>query len=402
MFYVFDQGLIPAMQEVMPGVHHRFCAMHLWRNFTKQWKDKEMKNVVWECARARTIPEFNAKMDKLKAKNVQAWNYLNKWPKEAWTKAYFRDHPKIDNICNNACEAFNAKILKYRGKPILTLLEEVRCYIMRTVANNKMKLRGHQGMLPPLQQSRLEHQKEASNGWTPVWCGDGDGYEYQLQCWGETVGVHLSNGTCHCRFWQLTGMPCKHVVAACAHKNEPPENYCHAWLTMGAYRSTYEFYVHPTRSQQYWEPTDYVKPLPPNVPKRKAGRPKRKRRRDATEQQVAGGSRTRLRRTYPDITCTRCGLTGHNSRGCHRQGVSRMPRNWVPPPPEETENGEQTENGGQTENVDAQPGLQTEIDLSQSAPNEIDVSQPRHPAPEVNYSHNFTSSLYYNEIINSI
>ncbi|XP_057434510.1 leucine-rich repeat extensin-like protein 5 [Lotus japonicus] len=151
---------------------------------------------------------------------------------------------------------------------------------------------------------------------------------------------------------------------------------------MGAYRSTYEFYVHPTRSQQYWEPTDYVKPLPPKVPKRKDGRPKRKRRRDATEQQVAEGSRTRLRRTYPDITCTRCGLTGHNSRGCHRQGVSRMPRNWVPPPPEETENGEQTENGGKTENVDAQPGLQTEIDLSQSAPNEIDVSQPRHPVPE--------------------
>ena len=71
-------------------------------------------------------------MEGVKRKSEKSWAYLNKWPKEAWTKAYFSKTSKCYNICNNACEVFNAKIIKYKGKPILTLPEEIRCYIMRT------------------------------------------------------------------------------------------------------------------------------------------------------------------------------------------------------------------------------------------------------------------------------
>jgi hypothetical protein len=73
----------------MPGVPHRYCVMHLWRNFTKQWKEKELRGVVWECARATTPTQFNRIMERVKRINEKAWEYLNKWPKEAWTKAYF-------------------------------------------------------------------------------------------------------------------------------------------------------------------------------------------------------------------------------------------------------------------------------------------------------------------------
>nr|XP_025699715.1 uncharacterized protein LOC112801285 [Arachis hypogaea] len=36
--FISDQqkGLIPVMQQVMLGVHHRFCAMHIWNNFTQR------------------------------------------------------------------------------------------------------------------------------------------------------------------------------------------------------------------------------------------------------------------------------------------------------------------------------------------------------------------------------
>lgn len=351
----------------MPGVSHRYCVMHLWRNFAKQWKDKELKGAVWECARTTTVVEFNTKMNRLRAKNAQAWAYLNKWPKTAWTKSHFSETAKTDNICNNACESFNAKILKYRGKPIITMLEEIRCYVMRTIANNKMKLMGYQGFLPPVQKSRLEKEKEAAQKWTATWSGQESRFE--VTCWGQRVAVDLAAGTCTCRWWQLNGMPCFHACAAIGWKHERPENYVHAWLTMGAYRSTYEFAIQPTRSQQYWEPTPYEKPIPPNM-KKKAGRPKKNRRRDGTEEQVAGRARRdatesqlagRVRRSYPVMTCSRCGFEGHNTRSCHQQGCRIRPKNWVPPPPEdETENAEQVE-----------------INVSQTAPTEdIPQSQP--------------------------
>ncbi|XP_039687906.1 uncharacterized protein [Medicago truncatula] len=163
-----QKGLIPAMQEVMPGVHHRYCAMHLWRNFTKQWKDKELRGAVWACAKATTPAQFNLHMERVKRKSVKAWEYLNKWIVTSWRKSHFSEWPKVDNITNNTCKVFNAKILKFRAHPILTMAKEIRCYIMKTMATNKLKLESRAGALCPMQQSRLDKEKLESNKWTPI------------------------------------------------------------------------------------------------------------------------------------------------------------------------------------------------------------------------------------------
>jgi hypothetical protein len=188
----------------MPGAHHRFCVMHLWKNFTKQWKDKELKGAVWHAARSTTPTQFDAVMEMIKRKSQKAWEYLNKWPKDAWTKAYFSTEPKVDNITNNTCEGFNSSILKYRGKPILTMAEEIRCYIMRTMSTNRLKLANRTGILCPMQQSRLEKLKIKSNLWTPLWSGDGR-FQVSNNNWITHVDVDIYAQTCTCRNWQLTG-----------------------------------------------------------------------------------------------------------------------------------------------------------------------------------------------------
>ncbi|XP_072078081.1 uncharacterized protein [Arachis hypogaea] len=151
-----QKGLIPAVQEVFSRVHHRFCVWHLWHNFSKQWSSCELKDLVWECAWSRTTNEFNRNMIRVKLINKKAWEYLDKWPKDAWTKAHFSEVPKVDNICNNACESCNAKIKKERSKRILTLVEEVRRTIMKSMIGNRKKLQNYQRILPSVQQNRLE------------------------------------------------------------------------------------------------------------------------------------------------------------------------------------------------------------------------------------------------------
>ena len=86
-------------------------------------------------------------------------NYLDKWPHESWTKAYFNENCKVDNITNNNCESFNEKILKFRNKPILSLREDIRTYIMRNMRSAKLKMVVGLGPLVPMQQSRLEKKK---------------------------------------------------------------------------------------------------------------------------------------------------------------------------------------------------------------------------------------------------
>jgi len=159
----------------MPGVKPRYCVMHLWRNFSKQWKDKELKGLVWKCARSTTESEFNVSMDVVKRKNEKAWAYLVKWHRETWTKAYFSENCKVDNITNNNCKSFDAKILKLRNKPILSLSEDIRTYIMRKKTSAKLKMTSRLGPLVPMQQSKLEKEKVESNKWTTNWVNDPDG-----------------------------------------------------------------------------------------------------------------------------------------------------------------------------------------------------------------------------------
>jgi hypothetical protein len=113
-----------------------------------------------------------------------------------------------------------------------------------------------------------------------------------------------------------------HACSAIAHQSRRPEDYCHALLSIGAYNSTYEFFVNPTASQEYWEKTEYVKPVPPPS-RRSAGRPKKQRRKDGNEASVSGGKSKRI---YNEWTCSNCSMKGHSSRGCMNPGCLQRPR----------------------------------------------------------------------------
>ncbi|KAL5170653.1 hypothetical protein HKD37_11G032317 [Glycine soja] len=282
-----QKGLIPALLEVMPGAPHRFCVFHLWKNFTKQWKSKELKGIVWQCAKSTT-----------------AWEYLNKWPKQAWTKAHFSTIPKVDNICNNTCEVFNSRILQYRCKPIITMLEEIISYIMRTMAARKVKLSGKPGPLCPVQYKRLEKEFHFANQWTPIWCGDNMGLRYE---------VHMD--------------ACRHAIATITHKGGKPEDMCHEWLSIEAYNKTYQHFIEPVQGPQYWAQTQYTHPVPPHK-RVQRGRPKKNRRRSVDEDNVTGH---KLKRKLAEFTCGRCGQTNHNIRSCKNIGVPVRPKKYVAP-----------------------------------------------------------------------
>ncbi|RYR33531.1 hypothetical protein Ahy_A10g048144 [Arachis hypogaea] len=98
----------------------------------------------------------------------QLKKYLNELDLKSWTKAHFSEWPKVDNVTNNNFETFNGMIVKYRSKPIIRMLEEVRAYVIRIMARNKKNLSGYIGIVTLRQLSRLEREKEESNKWTPT------------------------------------------------------------------------------------------------------------------------------------------------------------------------------------------------------------------------------------------
>ncbi|KAJ1398395.1 hypothetical protein SESBI_31105 [Sesbania bispinosa] len=173
-------------------------------------------------------------------------------------------------------------------------------------------------------------------------------------------------------------MPCMHEISAIASKNKRYEEYCHGWLTMGAYRVTYEHFIKPTHSQNFWEKIDYEAPVPPLI-KRSVGRPKKQKRRDVNEDST---NATRLKRSYADVICSRCGHSNHNIRKCTNKRVPQKPKNWVAPAPLEP----------QTINNDPQTGPD-EVDLSQGVPTaDFPESQPNNTSPKSNIIRGKTST----------
>ncbi|KAL5133970.1 hypothetical protein HKD37_03G007225 [Glycine soja] len=223
---------------------------------------------------------------------------------------------------------FMLEMQKYRRKPIITMLEEIRSYIMRTMVARKVKLSGKLGSLCPVQYKRLEKKIHFANQWTPIWCGDNMGLRYEVHMWGNKVEVNLAEWTCTCRVWQLTGMLCRHAIATITHKGGKPEDMCHEWLSIEAYNKTYQHFIEPVQGPQYWAQTQYAHPVPPHK-RVQRGRPKKNRRRFVDEDNVIGH---RLKRKLTDFTCGRCDQANHNIRSCKNIGVPIRPKKYVAPP----------------------------------------------------------------------
>ncbi|KAH1246493.1 hypothetical protein GmHk_06G016564 [Glycine max] len=164
----------------------------------------------------------------------------------------------------------------------------------------------------------LEKEKIESNKWTLYWVGDLKSNIFEVHFHENKLEVDLLSQTCTCRM-----LPCRHVITAIRFNNHTPEVYYNDKLTTSSYNTSYEYYIIPTTSQQYSGKTPFEKPTPPPM-KRRYDCPKKSKRRDQNKSQV---SNNKLKRTYKETTCTRCGHSGHNKRGCTNSGVPLKPKN---------------------------------------------------------------------------
>lgn len=99
------------------GEENRFCLRHLYQNF---------KNFFGGGTLLRDLM-----MGAAKATYVQAHDWvMTTVDKNAWCKHAFSRYPKCDLLMNNLSEAFNSTILVAREKPIITLFEWIRSYLM--------------------------------------------------------------------------------------------------------------------------------------------------------------------------------------------------------------------------------------------------------------------------------
>ncbi|WJX95114.1 hypothetical protein P8452_76472 [Trifolium repens] len=73
--FISDQqkGLLPAIDELLPGVDQRFCVRHLYNNFRKRFPGKNLKLLMWRAANATYPQAWKREMDEIKKDNLEAF-----------------------------------------------------------------------------------------------------------------------------------------------------------------------------------------------------------------------------------------------------------------------------------------------------------------------------------------
>ncbi|KAL9680483.1 hypothetical protein QQ045_018362 [Rhodiola kirilowii] len=178
--FISDQqkGLVEALKDLTPGSEHRLCVRHLYANFSKIYKGKELKDAMWSCARASTLNQHKEAMEFLKELDKDAFAYLEKLDKTTWCRHAFKYYALSDSLCSNISECFNAFIKTARDQPIISCLETIRKLLMRRFNEKFEGMQKYEGEICPRIWKKLENNRVQGMGCHLTW---GGGITFQVE-----------------------------------------------------------------------------------------------------------------------------------------------------------------------------------------------------------------------------
>ncbi|KAM0915500.1 hypothetical protein ACQ4PT_010815 [Festuca glaucescens] len=306
------KGLINDVNALWPDAAHRFCVRHLHQNFAKHWRGDVFKNKLWQIARATREVDWQQYMDEMKALDQDAYEYLEGIDPRQWCKAFFDDLPKCDLLLNTICEVFNKYILDAREMPVVTCLKKIMNQLMIRFVSKRKETEDMCGTICPKIRKKLDKNIDfavnygASPAAEQLFKVEGLRGEYE---------VNIQKLECTCRAWQVSGIPCRHACAVFRHERIKPESVVHKCYSIDAFKAAYGQVIMPCSDPKVWPKMNGPAMRPPKFDKQ-VGRPSKKRRRSALEEEDG----TRMSRHGIVGHCSICNSIEHNKRKCPRRG----------------------------------------------------------------------------------
>ncbi|XP_021770710.1 uncharacterized protein LOC110734890 [Chenopodium quinoa] len=247
-----QKGLIQAISEIWNQAEVKCCARHVYCNFRDVFGGgQELRQWFWRIAKSTTENVFQANIEAFRKVSEAAANDLLNRNYKKWCRAFYTPQSCCDSIDNNMSEVFNAYILNSRHKPIITMLEDIRESLMERLFKKRDFIGKKECYICPRIQQKLEENKLKSRGWSAFWDGR---FKFGVRD-GITQTkyvVDLRDRTCSCNTWQLSGILCKHAIAAIWKSVEHPEQYVASSFTKPEYLKAYDYPMEPLNGPNEW------------------------------------------------------------------------------------------------------------------------------------------------------
>lgn len=130
------------MKEVLLEAEHRQCARNIYANFRKKFPRAQFENIFWRASKATSEEHFNAAVKEIQELNLAAFVHLIERDPRTWSLAIFKVHQACESVENGYFESFNSVIMDSRKKPIISMLEDIRIYVMQRMVKMQVKDQG--------------------------------------------------------------------------------------------------------------------------------------------------------------------------------------------------------------------------------------------------------------------
>lgn len=303
-----QKGILAALAEFWTRLTVRYCARHIFANVRGKWPKQVFKTLFWSAARTTYENDFNNYMKKIKEEKEEAYAYLENINKRQWARHAFSSLAKSDHVTNNMTESWNGWLKEFRGSPVLILMEHIRMKMMRRLRKRLKEARTWNGKLPPNIQKKLNVNRQEGRTCKVL---EADDYDFEVldDETHEKFVVDLAKKICGCGAYQISGIPCKHVMPCIAIRHERSADYVDPRLTVRAYIDTYSESIKPLPDKKIWPIIEGPEIEPPKMLVQ-VSRPKTFARKKEPNELLG------KRKKKATVRCTNCDILGHNKRSC--------------------------------------------------------------------------------------
>ncbi|KAF4384814.1 hypothetical protein G4B88_000210 [Cannabis sativa] len=260
----------------IPDVSQRFYCFHLEKNMVKKFGASELKVLFWAAAETTNFDNFKHIMDRIKAFNKEAHEWLSNIDFNHWCMSKFDTNVKVEHLTNNFVESFNDWIDEHRYKPPIELLDA------------HLKVQEIQKRARFARVTKVDYAR-------------------------KRCIVRLDEGYCICGQWKVWGLPCIHAIACINTIRADISNYCSPYFTIEMWRKSFQKVVHHIPDESMWPEFDDEELLPPiikKLPGEERPLPLEVQRQTQKKPISKGVSSTKK--------CLNCHEFGHNKRSCKK------------------------------------------------------------------------------------
>ncbi|XP_071727070.1 uncharacterized protein [Rutidosis leptorrhynchoides] len=266
-------AIAAGISAVFPDVFHALCCRHLLGNLkTKSRRVKSYEWHYWKMCKAYRKSDFEYHYKILCRRLPESTKTLTDVGVNRWSR-HHADRVRYAYLTSNSAESMNALSVHARKLPVTMLLEFFRASVQQWFWEHRNTANGLTTPVTPYAEHKLGKRNSKSLSWTvkPI-----SKTQFEVMDTKKGGKVNLQEKTCTCKQWQLSGLPCGHVMAVARYCNLRDVT-CHVqdYFTTETYKAAYIDDIQPLDHISEWvDPGKIPTVRPPLLQKRQSGRPK--------------------------------------------------------------------------------------------------------------------------------